>query len=206
IEIVFVRHGATDWNRDRRFQGQSDIPLNDEGRAQAEALARTLSAETFDRAIASDLTRAYDTARIIARASGIAIERDPRWREFDFGNWEGLTWEEILERQPQLRDDQQTQPAYYTPDAGETFDRVCARVAEALDALRSAAPARVLVATHAGPLHAALSVLFNLRDDANQPRTLGVRLLPASITRVTMDEDGAQLITLNDVAHLNSTG
>ncbi|MGZ3543043.1 MAG: histidine phosphatase family protein [Vulcanimicrobiaceae bacterium] len=206
MEIVFVRHGATDWNRDRRFQGQSDIPLNDEGRAQARALARALSAEVFDRAISSDLTRAYDTARIIASTNGVQIDRDSRWREFNFGAWEGLTWEEILERQPKLRDDQQTQPAYYTPEGGEAFEGVCARVSEALDALRSTRPARVLIATHAGPLHAALSVLFGLADQNQRAQTLGVRLLPASITRVTMDEDGAQLITLNDVAHLNSTG
>jgi broad specificity phosphatase PhoE len=117
-----------------------------------------------------------------------------------------LTWEQILERHPHLRDDQQTRPAYYTPEGGETFEHVCARVSEALEALRAQQPRRILVATHAGPLHAALHTLFGPGEGARAGERLGVRLLPGSITRVTMDGDGAQLMTLNDVTHLHLRG
>ncbi|HEY8314607.1 MAG TPA: histidine phosphatase family protein [Candidatus Baltobacteraceae bacterium] len=199
--MTLVRHGATDWNRDGRFQGQSDIPLNEEGRAQAQALARVLGGERFDAVVSSDLSRAYDTARAIAAKSGIVVERDSRWREFAFGTWEGLKWGQIVERYPNLARESGMKPAYYTPDGGESFDEVCSRVGAALASLREGARARVLVATHAGALHAALRALFGPGADA-----LGVRLFPAGITRVTLDADRATLVTLNETGHLLTLG
>ena len=67
--IVLVRHGETDWNRDNRFQGHADPPLNDNGRAQARSLASELSARTYEAAYTSPLRRAYETAAIVAARS-----------------------------------------------------------------------------------------------------------------------------------------
>lgn len=199
MEIVFVRHGATEWNRDRRFQGQSDIPLNEEGRAQAQTLAHVLRGVDFDRAVSSDLSRAMDTARIIR--GDAPVQSDQRWREFAFGQWEGLTWEEIAARWPVVDEHGHTAAKRYAPPDGETFEAVCRRVARALEDLRASCPSRVLVVTHAGPLHAMLHTLFGERQ-AEMQEVVGVRFSPASITRVALGDDAAEILALNDVAHL----
>ncbi|MGC2244832.1 MAG: histidine phosphatase family protein, partial [Candidatus Aquilonibacter sp.] len=87
MELVFVRHGETAWNAARRFQGQSQVPLSERGRAQAAELALALRNESFSHAYSSDLTRAMETARTIVGARVLDIASDARLREFDFGQW-----------------------------------------------------------------------------------------------------------------------
>ena len=99
--IYIIRHGETDWNKNRRFQGQTDIPLNEEGRRQAGELARVLAdIQPFDRIVSSDLGRAKETASIMSRGFGTPIHDDAGFREMDFGLWEGLDIEAIGERWP----------------------------------------------------------------------------------------------------------
>ncbi|HET9096001.1 MAG TPA: histidine phosphatase family protein [Candidatus Baltobacteraceae bacterium] len=199
MQFTFVRHGSTQWNSQRRFQGQSDIPLDERGRAQAQALAALLRGEDFDHAVSSDLSRAYDTARAIR--GDLPLERDERWREFAFGAWEGLTWEQILERFPEAADQQWSVAKRYAPPGGETFESVQARVSHALDDLAASGHANVLIVTHAGPLHAMLHTFFGNRESEYQ-EVLAVRFSPASVTRVEVAGGRAQLVALNDVAHL----
>ena len=99
-ELIVMRHGETDWNRQHRFQGQIDVPLNAAGRAQAERLAQRLAHEAFDVVVASDLQRARTTAEVAAAGRDIASE--PLWREQSFGVLEGLDAPTIIEQHPQL--------------------------------------------------------------------------------------------------------
>ncbi len=192
MEIVCVRHGRTAWNAEKRFQGRSDIPLDAEGRAQAQALAAYLRPEDFAFALASDLSRALETAHAIGAAAGVAIEPEPRLREMQFGEWEGLTWDEIVARTPELAGDGGTSPSRYVPRDGETFDAVCARVAPVLDdvAARLGPDQKALVVSHAGIMHALLRVALRVEDEA----ALGIRFIPAGIMRLT--GDGARPWTL----------
>lgn len=99
--IGFVRHGKTDWNAEGKIQGQTDIPLNKEGAAQAQALANRLSGEEriWDAVISSDLKRAFATAQIIAEKLGIPLlGSDSRLRERYFGEVEGMKEQERLAR------------------------------------------------------------------------------------------------------------
>jgi broad specificity phosphatase PhoE len=196
--MVVVRHGRTAWNADGRFQGHSDIPLDEEGRRQARALAALLAAERFDAAVASDLSRAWETAATIVAGRDLALDPDARWREMRFGAWEGLTWPEIVERNPALADASAVAPKFYTPAGGETFDEVCTRIAAAVAALDARAHdgARVLVATHAGPLHALLRVVLG----ESEATALGVRFSPASITRFALGPAGGRVVELNATA------
>ena len=99
--IYIIRHGETDWNKVKRFQGQADIPLNEEGRSQAGELARLLAdVLPFDRIVSSDLGRAIETATIMSRGFDTPILSDAGFREMDFGLWEGLDVEGIKERWP----------------------------------------------------------------------------------------------------------
>jgi broad specificity phosphatase PhoE len=198
VQLICVRHGRTAWNADKRFQGHVDIPLDDEGRAQATALAALLRDERIDAAVSSDLERATETARIVLGSRDLPLRLDPDWREMRFGDWEGLTWEQILAANPQLDPANETAVKEYTPAGGESFDELRARVRRAADraAGEVAEDGVVLVATHAGPLHALLSVLLGDAERA----ALKVRFLTASITRFRRENGVWTLARLNQTA------
>lgn len=147
--ILLARHGETDWNRDRRVQGHSDIPLNDAGRAQAEDLGKQLEDERLAAVYSSDLLRAKETAEIAAGGTGLPVLELVDLRERNFGTWEGLTDDVIRARFPESR----TGPW----GDGETIEQMSARFLAALREIAAAYPGEtVLVATHGGPIRAAL--------------------------------------------------
>jgi len=174
------------------------VPLDDVGRAQARGLAALLVQDAFDRAIASDLSRARETAELALAGRGPAVAIDARWREMHFGAWEGLRWDEIVARYPELATQSSVRPRFYAPAGGESFDELCARVRDALASIDSRVRdgAKVLVATHAGPLHALLHVALG----ADEAAALGVKFSPASVTRLQLEPRGARILELNHVA------
>lgn len=89
--LLLVRHGETDWNADGRLQGQTDRPLSDFGRRQARRLAEELADEQLEAIYSSDLSRARETAEIVADGLGLPVVLDPDLREKNWGTWEGLT-------------------------------------------------------------------------------------------------------------------
>jgi broad specificity phosphatase PhoE len=97
-EILLARHGQTEWSRDMRHTGRTDVPLTDEGRRQAEALRPFLAGRVFTRVLTSPLSRAYETCRL----AGLADLAEPRGEvmEWDYGEYEGLTTPQIRERRP----------------------------------------------------------------------------------------------------------
>ena len=201
MQLICVRHGRTAWNAGRRFQGHTDIPLDDEGRAQATALAALLRNEHIDAAVSSDLSRASETARIVLGARDVPLRLDPDWREMRFGAWEGLTWDEICALDPTIDRAAPTTVSAYRPLHGETFEDLCERVRRAVDRATDGAPddGAVLVATHAGPLHALLTVLLGERDAL----ALKVRFLTASLTRFRRANGVWTLARLNQTAALS---
>jgi broad specificity phosphatase PhoE len=151
-DLLLVRHGETDWNREHRVQGHTDVPLNARGSAQAAALAESLAAVPLTAIYSSDLGRAEATAATVARDRGLEVTVDARLREKNFGSWEGLTDVEIAAR---------------FPDAvrggwgdGETTDDVAARVIEIVEVIRARhGDGTVLVVSHGGALRAILAHL-----------------------------------------------
>lgn len=99
--LILARHGQTAHNASGRLQGQVDIPLNDRGREQAEALARSVAGLRVDVVVSSPLQRAFATAELCAEAAGVEVTTDPAFIERGFGLWEGLTGDEIRERWPE---------------------------------------------------------------------------------------------------------
>lgn len=94
--IYLVRHGETDWNRDRRFQGQTDVPLNASGKAQAGELVSAMNQFKIEVAYTSDLSRAYETAQIALADLHLSLHKDHRLRETNIGEAEGLTVDELI--------------------------------------------------------------------------------------------------------------
>ncbi|HET6148392.1 MAG TPA: histidine phosphatase family protein [Polyangia bacterium] len=157
--LFFSRHGETAWNREERWQGQTDIGLNERGRAQAVALAARLVGRGIRDITASDLSRARETAEIIARHLGIAdVTVDADLRERGYGVFEGLTREQC---ETQHSDDWSRYLAdrTYTPTRAELQDQVVTRMRAAV--ARAAARAAghghpVLIVGHGGSIRAVL--------------------------------------------------
>jgi probable phosphoglycerate mutase len=100
--LLLVRHGETEWNRLGRFQGHTDIELNEEGRAQARALALRLEGKPIAAIASSDLQRAHETARILAESLSLSVAKvDPDLRERSYGLFEGLTRDECMLKYPE---------------------------------------------------------------------------------------------------------
>ena len=98
MEVVLVRHGQTEWSRDLRHTGRTDVPLTDDGRAQAERLGEPLRDWTFNRVLASPLSRALDTCRLAG--FGDSAELSDALLEWDYGDYEGETTPQISELRP----------------------------------------------------------------------------------------------------------
>ncbi|HPS48504.1 MAG TPA: histidine phosphatase family protein, partial [Flexilinea sp.] len=127
--FCLIRHGQTDWNLEGRYQGQSDIPLNSTGIKQARLIARVLRDEQFDAVYSSDLLRALRTAEIITEYhDSLKINTDPRLREVNQGEWEGLTRDAIRDRYPKIWEALIENPVSVRPPGGETVVEVQSRV------------------------------------------------------------------------------
>ena len=159
------RHGQTVWNAEHRFQGQSDIPLDETGQAQAERAARLLAALRPDLIVSSDLSRAAQTAAPLARLTGLEVTLDKDLRERHGGRWEGLTDTEIRTRYP-------VEHANWTPPDGEpspvVADRVAGalyRIAEAAAGTENAEPGLAVVVSHGAALRLGMSRLLGMPDE-----------------------------------------
>jgi broad specificity phosphatase PhoE len=160
--VLFVaRHGETEWNVHGRWQGHTDIPLNDRGRAQARELAAVLRPHGLAGAVSSDLSRARETAEIVASALGFALAyQDAGLRERGFGIFEGLTREQCEQQHPAAW--QAWQKDRLTPAGAETKEALAARVVTAAERVaRQVAThdAPALLVTHGGALRALVEVI-----------------------------------------------
>jgi broad specificity phosphatase PhoE len=139
--LYYVRHGLTDWNIEGRLQGGHDIPLNDRGRAQAAQCATILS-DLFARDgrsagdlhyVSSPLARASETMDIVRNGLGLPPDgyvREPRLKEIAFGEWEGLTYLDVLKRDKDVVQRRESSKWLFRPPGGETYEDVARRVGE----------------------------------------------------------------------------
>lgn len=152
-ELLFIRHGETDWNRQQRFQGQIDVPLNALGHAQAARLAQRLGSEPWDLMVASDLTRTRETAAPVAQAWVATPLLEPGFREQSFGVLEGLDVPTIKQKHADLWTLWLEHRADFQLPGGESLRRFHRRVMETLEAtVERHRGARIAVVTHGGVL------------------------------------------------------
>ena len=151
--IYLARHGESDWNAANRFQGHSDRPLTDLGREQARGLADLVAAENVEAIYASPLSRALETARIVAARTGLGVVVDEGLREVDTGSWSGLSRAEVRERYPEGFQRWITGGAGW--EDGESYEEMAERVLAAVNRIAAAHPGgRVLLVSHGGPIRA----------------------------------------------------
>lgn len=211
MEIYFVRHGETEWNRQHMLQGHSDIPLNDAGLAGARKAARALKDISFDRAFASPLARARKTAEIIASEhAGLKVEVNMDLIEMCFGKCEGLNLhkEELPEEEERLR--QQLRRWFQDPEhadpvpGGESVKEVKARCRHFLETV--IAPLedhceRILVVAHGGILRSMESVI---RQEADQEFWNGPIAPNCGAMVCTMEKGKLQIRQLLDLVAMAS--
>ena len=159
------RHGQTRWNAERRFQGQSDVPLDAKGHQQVRRAARLLAALWPQAIYSSDLSRAVGTADRLAELTGVAVRLDKDLRERHGGCWEGLTDVEIKTRYPAAY-------AAWVPPDGEPMAAVAERAAEAFERVADslAAGSLAVVVSHGAAINLGISRLLGLSEKA---RVLG---------------------------------
>ncbi len=164
MRVILLRHGRTAWNAERRFQGQSDPPLDDVGRAQAYEVAALIAALAPDVLVSSDATRALQTAQPIAELTGLDVTVDARLRERSLGHWEGLTRDEVAQRYP---DEFADWAAGHDVSrrGGESRVEVATRALAALAELPTVGIA-VLV-THSATALGLTSILLGLRQEVH---------------------------------------
>ena len=151
--LLLARHGETDWNRARRWQGHADRPLTERGREQAADLAARLAEISLDAVYSSDLRRARETGLAVAEEQGVDLIELPDLREVDVGSWEGLTRDEAESRFPEgFRRWRAGRTGW---DDGETYAHMSRRVLSAVDRIASDnAGGRLLIVSHGGPIRA----------------------------------------------------
>ena len=163
--LLLARHGESDWNRARRWQGFCDRPLTERGRHQAAALAERLAELALDAVYSSDLERARQTAEAVARAQGLEVQQLAALREVDVGSWSGLTREEAEARFP---DGFRRWRAGGTGwDEGESYGAMSKRVLAAVDEIaRRHEGGRVLIVSHGGPIRAVHGAALGVEVEA----------------------------------------
>lgn len=180
--LCLIRHGQTDWNLEGRYQGQSDVPLNQNGLVQAESLIENLDGRTFAAIYSSDLTRARQTAEPIAKRLGIQVRLEPRLREINQGEWEGVLVEDIKARYAEIWSQRTVDPASVRPPGGETVGEVAERVHAALDDIARLHPGGIVLVVSHG-----LSIATAICRAQNIPVGQAYTVIPDNVHPVWME-------------------
>ncbi len=162
---MLVRHGATEWNAERRAQGQADVALSRKGREQALETAGRLAGLPVDAVYSSDLSRAVETAEAIAKMHGLDVAMDPAFREIDQGEWTGLPVAEIQQRWPELWG---AARHYNSRPGGESPRQVRRRALEGLRRVVERHPhGTVVIASHGGTIRWLSAEVLGYDDHAS---------------------------------------
>ncbi|MDD5248865.1 MAG: histidine phosphatase family protein [Rhodocyclaceae bacterium] len=198
--LCIVRHGETDWNAARRIQGQTDIPLNAAGQAQAAATATGLAGYAFDAIYSSDLLRTWQTAQPIAAALGLGVNAAPGLRERHYGRMQGLTSAEAQQRFPALHAAYAGRDPQHDLDGGETLADFAARIARTLAALAAAhAGQTLLLVAHGG----VLDIVYRIATarDLIAPRDFPIP--NAGVNWIEYRDDAWHLVAWGEKTHLD---
>ncbi|MCI3204197.1 MULTISPECIES: histidine phosphatase family protein [Pandoraea] len=204
--LTLIRHGETDWNRVKRIQGHTDIPLSAEGERQAVLLGERIVREVavhgsvFDHVLTSDLQRAVQTAEPVAQACGLPLVRTARLRERHYGAFETRVPDEIQADFPQDYARWQTRDPDFTIPGGESMRGFYTRITDFVtQLLGDYAGQRVALVAHGGVLDCCYRLATGLA--LTEPRAYP--LLNASVNRLAYDGERWQVLSWGDVTHLD---
>ncbi|HCT63805.1 MAG TPA: histidine phosphatase family protein [Lachnospiraceae bacterium] len=201
IRLYLIRHGETEWNKARRFQGWTDIELSDEGVEQARLLGQRFTKINIDEIYASPLKRAVATALPIAKTKGIEIIKNENFKEINFGEWEGMTASEISAKYGKDFDD-----FIVAPEKGEfpgdiSFDRVIDRIKLGLEeVLYEKKDKNIVIVSHGGIIRLMIQYLMEFDGEWYNKTWID----NTSISLIEIRKRGKLMRVLNDRSHLNN--
>ena len=202
MKLILVRHGETEWVREHRYQGSTDVPLNRYGYRQAKALGRLLKKERPAAVYSSKLERARETAKLIGRACRKKVMSDARLNEVSFGHWEGESHDGIRTRSPKASKRWYRAQWSSRPPGGESLRSLEKRISGFLKDLLKQFLKRdktCIVVTHGGPIR-----MFLIRFLDISPEIFwSVRIDTASVTVIQIMKKRNEVIIVNGQAHLN---
>ena len=199
MRILLLRHAETDWNRERRYQGWRDIPLSPTGREQAESAGRLLAASPLAAVWSSPLARARETAALIAAPHTLAVREADAFKEMGFGDWEGLTRDEVRERFPDAHRAWAETPHEAAWPGAETLGVVRARALAGLEALREAHQGQtVCLVSHGITSRILILEALGLGLD----RLWSLQLSATGISELEFRDDWTTLHRMNSLIHL----
>jgi alpha-ribazole phosphatase len=199
LRLLLLRHGETDWNASGRYQGQQDISLNAAGRRQAADLARRLADRPLHAIYASELARAWETALAVGEVQGVVVRPEPRLRELSFGAWEGLTYRQIGQQDPEGLARWNADRVNRAPPGGESLGAMAARLRDLIDEIRATYDeGTVALVSHGGTIRIILCLLLG--------HPLGAywqfEVDNTAIAEIEFRELGPVLVRWNDAHHL----
>lgn len=198
--LFLARHGKTVWSGTGRYQGFSDVALNEEGMKQAEQLGLRLAKEKLTAVYCSDLQRACDTASAVARFHSVEVAQTPDLRELNFGRCEGLTFQQIVELDPGVMAIWQGVDTVRSFPGGESLQDLAARVRRFTERLQKLGQEEsVLVVAHNGSLGIMICLLLGIGIE----HWWQFKITTASLTILDTYERGAVLNLLNDTHYLD---
>ena len=201
MKLILVRHGQTDWNRDNRVQGHTDIGLNERGKEQAKCLAAQLKEEAVTAIYSSSLRRARETASAIAEFHQVPVQVEPDLAELDVGEMDGLTFEQMRSRYGDILREWMRDAGPVKMPKGESLEELQERAWAAIQRILQKHPeGTVIVVSHNFAIVTIIcrAIALALCDF----RRLGLSV--ASISVLDFTEQGARLVLLNDTCHLEN--
>ena len=199
-QLMLIRHGETDWNREKIFRGRLDVPLSDRGEKQAELTGSALAQEGITRICSSPLKRAVQTAEAISRATGVPVQLIDGLTDIDYGEWAGLREHEAADKHSVAFATWQTAPEETDIPGGEKLAAVFARARASVEHLLLEGGGNVAVVTHRVVLKLIVLGLLGLGPEGLWP----VKLDTCSLTRFQCRDSRRTLTLLNDTNHLGS--
>lgn len=200
-EIYLIRHGQTEWNIEKRYQGSGDSPLTKMGTEQAIALANHLESTNFDAFYSSPAGRAQTTAKIILGNRNQNIEIINDFQEINLGNWEGRLYEDTKSENPELYNAFWKSPDLFTPQIGESFEDVGKRTFPALKKLAEKnIGKRVLLVSHAVAIKSILNIITGLPLN----RFWENKLFQTSVSILRYDQEDFSIIQYGSTVHLEN--
>ena len=200
--VVLIRHGQTEWNVSGKYQGKTDVELSAEGKEQAKLLARRFPVDKVDAVYSSDLKRAAFTAECIAEKFSLPVNLERDFREIDFGEWEGLTYAEIVERYPYAADGAfWKRPDTMKIPGGETFAELQKRAVTRLKEIAAAHDGQTIVVAAHGAINRTI-IADALHMDLRY--VWAVRQFNTAVNIIVYDGDWATVALVNGTAHLES--
>lgn len=201
--IYLARHGQTDWNKQEIFRGRKDIPLNEHGRHEARALSEHLTRVNFAACFASPLSRAFETAEIVARAHGREVEVDEGLIDINYGDWEGIAREEVQRRFPGLYRQWHAEPHRVRFPSGESLAMVKKRALTSLERISKRYPeGAVFIVSHRAVSKVIMCAMLGLGNKAYWK----IIQDNCAYNIIKLLNSGPIVSLLNDTCHLQSAG